>query len=52
MSDLIWLIVVILLIGWALGYFAFGEAVGSFIHILLVLAIIGILWRLATGRRP
>jgi len=52
MSDLIWLIVVILLIGWAVGYFGFGEAVGSLIHILLVLAIIGILYRLATGRRP
>jgi len=52
MSDLIWLIVVILLIGWAVGYFGFAEAVGSLIHILLVLAIIGILYRLATGRRP
>ncbi len=52
MGNLIWLIVVILLIGWAVGFFAFGEAVGSLIHILLVLAVIGILYRLATGRRP
>ncbi|HEX9979510.1 MAG TPA: lmo0937 family membrane protein [Flavobacterium sp.] len=52
MRDLIWLIVVILIIGWLIGYFAFGEAVGKLIHILLVLAIIGILYRLATGRRP
>ncbi|MBF6608505.1 MAG: lmo0937 family membrane protein [Flavobacterium sp.] len=52
MRDLIWLIVVILLIGWAIGYFAFGEAVGNLIHILLVLAVIGILYRLATGSRP
>ncbi len=52
MSDLIWLIVVILIIGWLIGYFGFGEAVGSLIHILLVLAVIGILYRLATGRRP
>lgn len=52
MSNLIWLIIVILLVGWAVGFFGFGEAVGSLIHILLVLAIIGILWRLATGRRP
>ncbi len=52
MGNLIWLIVVILLIGWVVGFFGFGEAVGSLIHILLVLAIIGILWRLATGRRP
>jgi len=52
MRDLIWLIVVILLIGWAVGYFALGEAVGSLIHILLVLAVIAVLYRLATGRRP
>jgi hypothetical protein len=52
MRDLIWLIAVILIIGWAVGYFAFGQVVGSFIHILLVLAIIAILYRLATGRRP
>jgi hypothetical protein len=29
----------------------FGEAVGSFIHILLVLAIIAILIRVIQGRR-
>ncbi|VVV01162.1 MULTISPECIES: lmo0937 family membrane protein [Mesonia] len=52
MGDLIWLIIVILLIGWLIGFFGFGEAVGSLIHILLVLAVIGILYRLATGRRP
>ncbi len=52
MSDLIWLIVVILIVGWAIGYFAFGEAVGNLIHILLVLAVIGILYRLATGNKP
>jgi hypothetical protein len=52
MGDLIWLIVVILIIGWLVGYFGFGEAVGSLIHILLVLAVIGILYRLATGRKP
>lgn len=48
MKDLIWLIVVILLIGWAVGYFGFGEAVGSLIHILLVLAIIVVLYRIIT----
>jgi len=52
MRDLIWLIAVILIILWAVGYFGFGEAVGSFIHVLLVLAIIAILYRLITGRRP
>ena len=51
MKDIIWLIVVILIIGWLVGYFGFGESVGSLIHILLVLAVIAILYKLATGRR-
>lgn len=52
MKDIVWLIVVILVIGWLVGYFGFGEAVGNFIHILLVLAVIVILYKLVTGRRP
>lgn len=43
-------IVVILLILWALGLFAFN--VGNLIHILLVIAIIVILVRVIQGRRP
>ncbi|MBA5791585.1 lmo0937 family membrane protein [Flavobacterium sp. xlx-214] len=52
MKDIIWLIAVVLIILWAIGYFGFGEAVGSFIHILLVLAVIAILYRLFTGNKP
>lgn len=52
MRSLINLVIVILLIGWLVGYIGFGQAVGNLIHILLVLAIIGILYSLATGRRP
>jgi hypothetical protein len=52
MRDIIWFIIVILFLGWLVGYFGFGEAVGSFIHILLFLAVIGLLYRLTTGRRP
>lgn len=44
-------IAIILLILWALGFFAFHVA-GGLIHILLVIAVIVILWRLITGRRP
>lgn len=51
MRDIIWFIVVILIIGWLVGYFGFAESVGSLIHILLVLAVIAILYKLATGRR-
>jgi hypothetical protein len=43
-------IAIILLILWALGAFAFN--VGAVIHILLVVAIIVVLWRIITGRRP
>ncbi len=46
--DLLFLVAIILLIGWALGFFAFS--VGGFIHILLVVAIIAILLRLIRGR--
>lgn len=51
MRDIISLLIVLLIIGWLVGYFGFGDAVGSLIHILLVLAVIGILYRLATGRK-
>lgn len=52
MKNLISIIAVVLLILWAVGYFGFGQAVGQFIHILLVLAIIAILYRLITGNKP
>jgi hypothetical protein len=49
MGNLLWLIIVILIIAWLLGFFAFN--VGNLIHILLVLALILLIYRLATGRR-
>jgi hypothetical protein len=49
MSDLLYVIAVILIIGWLLGAFVFS--VGSIIHILLVIAVIAILIRLIRGRR-
>jgi hypothetical protein len=48
---MIWTIVVILVILWALGFLAFHVG-GGLIHLLLVIAVIVILWRLITGRRP
>ncbi len=44
-------VAIILIVLWLVGYVGFGEAVGSFIHILLVLAVIAILIRLFSGRR-
>ena len=48
---MIWTIAVILLILWVLGFGVFHVA-GGLIHLLLVIAVIVILWRLITGRRP
>jgi hypothetical protein len=47
---MLYLIAIILLIGWALGFFVFS--VGSLIHILLVIAVIAILLRLIRGSSP
>jgi len=40
MKDLLWLIVLILLIGWLIGFIGFGQLVGNLIHILIVGAVI------------
>jgi hypothetical protein len=43
-------IAIILLILWALGFFVFPVA-GGLIHILLVIALIVVVYRLLTGRK-
>lgn len=48
MRSILWLIAVILIIGWIFG--AFVYTAGGLIHILLVLAIISIIWSFLTGR--
>ncbi|HEY3388683.1 MAG TPA: lmo0937 family membrane protein [Prolixibacteraceae bacterium] len=47
MGGLLYLIAVILIIFWAIGFFAYS--LGAVIHILLVIAIIAILLRLIRG---
>jgi hypothetical protein len=47
--DTFWTIVVILVILWLVGFFALPQ-VGALIHILLVIAVIVIVYRLLTGR--
>ncbi|MDP2724331.1 MAG: lmo0937 family membrane protein [Bacteroidales bacterium] len=49
MGNLLYIIAIILLIGWAIGYFAYSA--GEMIHILLVIALIAVLFRLISGRR-
>lgn len=48
---MLWTIVIVLLILWLLGGFVFNIA-GGLIHILLVIAIIVVLYRVITGRKP
>ena len=48
---MLWTIAVILFILWLLGWLVFPIA-GGLIHVLLVVAIIIVIFRLITGRRP
>ena len=48
MNSILYIVAVVLVIGWILG--AFVYSVGGLIHILLVLAIISILLGLIRGR--
>ena len=48
---MLWTLAIILLILWALGFGVFLVA-GGLIHLLLVVAVIVILVRIITGRRP
>ncbi|HSF55121.1 MAG TPA: lmo0937 family membrane protein [Algoriphagus sp.] len=49
MNSLLYIIAVVLIIGWLLGVFVYS--VGGLIHILLVLAVVSILLRLIGGGR-
>jgi hypothetical protein len=48
MGSLLYLIAVILLIGWLIGVFAYSAT--GLIHLLLVIAIIAVLFRVISGR--
>ncbi|MGZ8732306.1 MAG: lmo0937 family membrane protein, partial [Thermoanaerobaculia bacterium] len=50
MGNLLWVIIVVLIILWLVGFVAFPVG-GNLIHILLVIALILVIYRLATGRR-
>lgn len=50
MKDIVWLIVVILIIGWLVGFMAFPD-LGGIIHVVLVIAVILIAYKLITGKK-
>lgn len=49
---MLWTIIIILLVLWALGFGFAGASVGNLIHILLVIALVVLVIQLLTGRRP
>lgn len=49
MGNLLYLIAVILIIAWAVGFI--GYSAGGLIHILLVIAVVAVLFQVIQGRR-
>ena len=49
MGNLLYLIAVILIISWLIGFVGYGT--GGIVHLLLVIAVIAILLRIIQGRR-
>jgi len=49
MGNLLYIIAVILIIGWAIGFVGYNA--GGLIHILLVIALIAIVLRVISGRK-
>ena len=50
MGNILYLVAVLLVISWAIGFLTYN--VGGLIHLLLALAIIAVLLRIIQGRRP
>jgi hypothetical protein len=49
MGNLLYVVAVILIIAWAIGFVGYGT--GGIIHILLVIALIAVILRVIQGRR-
>jgi len=49
MGNLLYIIALVLVIAWLIGFLGFGDSVGGVIHILLVIAIIAFLLRVIRG---
>ncbi len=48
---MLWTIIIILLVLWALGFGIGGASVGNLIHILLVVAVVVLVLQVIRGRR-
>ena len=49
MGNLLYVVAVILIIAWAIGFI--GYNVGGLIHVLLVIALIAVILRIIQGRK-
>ncbi len=54
MRGILWLVAVILIIVWLLGFLGVVEGLGTsnLIHVLLVIAVVVILYNIISGRKP
>lgn len=50
MGNLLYIIAIILVIAWAIGFL--GYHAGGIIHILLVIALISVILRVIQGKKP
>ncbi|MFN3916156.1 MAG: lmo0937 family membrane protein [Flavobacteriales bacterium] len=50
MNNLLYIVAVVLIILWAVGYFTYNAS--GLIHILIVIAVVMVLLRIISGRRP
>ncbi len=50
MGNLLYIIAVILVIGWLIGFVGYNA--GGLIHVLLVIAIVVVLLRVIQGKKP
>ncbi len=49
MGNLLYILAVILIIGWIFGFFVYSA--GSLIHVLLVIAVVAVLLNIIRGRQ-
>ena len=50
MGNLLYIIAVVLIIAWLIGFLGFHA--GGIIHVLLVIAVIAVLLRVISGQKP
>lgn len=49
MTNLLYVLAVILILFWAIGFFVYS--LGAIIHIMLVLAVVSVLLRITSGKK-